>query len=145
MPKIDIDRLRRPDRQATTKEFKDPLQPDNTIQLTLRPLDPLEEDAAEEKASHMIKVYIRGGWIDPRTGDMMKEPLPMHAIDGGTVTLSEKAIRFACRLEACQADTPANESYSAEELLRMAPCFPNAWFEIQKFYYLVDRENWGKA
>lgn len=123
--KLSPDTLPRPRREVKSYTFTDPSQPEKPLTLWLRPLDPLEDQAALSIADDLIAKYVSGGFM--LDGDWVKEPLPLHAVDGEPVVLSDRSLRLVARVSAMQNPPDPADKYTPEELIRLWPCLPKAF------------------
>lgn len=125
--RLDIESLSPPKKQGDKFTFTDKSQPGQTLQIELRPLDWLEEQAAMEQADSLAIRYITGGWVDER-GLYQKDPCPIEPIGGVPVVLTYRALKEASMIAAMQV---SDEPYDAIWLCRFALAMPNAWAELQ--------------
>lgn len=130
MSKIDFKRLKQPERSSFRYEFTDPAQSEPVV-LHLRRLNAIEDEASSARAEYLIRKFVTGGFTNEVTDKWETEPFPFHDTEGNEVELNERIITFACKIEAMQSSAPASDRYSAEEIILLAPCFPDAWVQIR--------------
>lgn len=142
--KLNPDALRRPKREVKQYTFTDPSQPDKSFEIWLRPLDPLEDQAALSLADELAIKYVTGGFMFG--GEWQKEPLPIHAVDGEALTVSERALRVVARLSVMQQTPNPDDKYSPEDLVRLWPCIPDAFGQLMEVMYKMSsgEEGWLK-
>jgi hypothetical protein len=137
--KLNAHNLKRPQRDSQRFEFSDEANPGQTWAIWVRKLDPTEEAAASQRANDMTLRYITGGFMDERTNSWSKEPLPFHAIDGEAPQLSPALFTTMARIEMAQRGAPDEERYTAEELIGLAVCMPDAWDNVRAAFHLIQQ------
>lgn len=113
---------------ATRFEFADP-KLDEPIEIWLRPLSSIEEEAALELGERLAAKYVRGGWVDAH-GTYAKDPLTA-LVDGQPVKLNARALYVMARIEVMQSPPNPEDRYLADmDLIEMACLLPDVWNQV---------------
>jgi len=115
--KLDVFRLKRPDRPTDTRSFPDPSG--ETLTLTLRAPDAADAARAAESAEELIRTYI--------TGSEIRDAAPFPDPEVG---VSRTLFHTAALIAEMQPED-AEERYSAIELAIVMVKLPVAWRGVQ--------------
>lgn len=142
MAKVNLFAKRAPVYQAETATFT--AYDGTEYTFTLRPLNELEDAAAEEFAEKLSIRFLTGGYTDPQ-GDRRDKPEILVMVpdeQGGEkpAELSIEILLLLARLERMQGirrdvfdDEPREDAYTAKELVLLALIAPEVWKELRTF------------
>ena len=113
---------------ATRFEIEDDALP-APLEIWLRRLSAIEEDAASELAERLTRKYVTGNWTDD-LGQYAKDPLTA-VVDGRIVPLNARTLWIMARIELMQ-DPPAKEDvYRVDnDLITLAALAEGAWNKL---------------
>lgn len=131
MGKIDVLKLRKPKNDVFRYVFTDVANPGVELEFHWRQIDGIEDEGALVIADELGRRYITGGFEDPVTEKWSKEPWPFEDSDGNRVTLNERIITLAARMQVMQSPPDPEDVYGAEEILRIVGTMPTAWEDMK--------------
>ncbi len=120
--------LPRPQREVHTREFTDPLHPDQDVEFSLRAIDSEDEASIKKIAESLKNKYITGH------GERHNRPVKFPDVGGHPVRLTEEIITEICRIQVMQSTAdPDLPPYDFEELVALRVTMPTLWGSLLQF------------
>lgn len=123
-----------PEFEVHHKEFTDPLQPGQTLILSLHRAGTIERARGASELQRMMRLYI--------TGSDELPPGPFPTVGGAVVPVSTELFAEACGIAEMQAPPEKSKQprlWSPEHLVAISITMPSAWEAVLRFANELNR------